>query len=178
MLCHNVKVKRTGRKRSEERMKELWWTRLFHRRCAIQERTEAVREWPNEREIMLILHTLKEQTDRAYDSCTIDREAYDASRHFLVLLDMVLPYAFITPFVLQKRIIMLIIEDAPDVLTPYLQLGEERQRGVRWEFLHALRCMMAELQRIVVSIQECEREAFTYQAAFIANGYKNSKTHL
>lgn len=159
-------------------MKELWWARLFRRRCSIQERTEAVREWPDERELLLILHTLKEQTDQSYDLCIVDREAYDSSRHLLFLLDMVLPYALITPPALQERIIRLIIEDAPGVLTPYLQLGEERQRDMRREFLHELRCMTAEIRRIVAAIQECEREAFTHQAAFIAKGHKKSKTHL
>ncbi len=159
-------------------MKELWLARLFRRRCSIQKRTETVREWPDERELLLILHTLKEQTDQSYDSCIVDREVYDSSRHLLFLLDMVLPYALITPPALQERIIRLIIEGVPGVLTPYLQLGEERRRDMRREFLRELRCMTAELRRIVVAIQECEREAFIHQASFIANGHKKSKTHL
>jgi hypothetical protein len=159
-------------KGEQGKVKTAWWVRLFHRERQVLETESMVEEGPDERELTRMLFTLKEKIRTGYEERTLDNEIYDECRYLLFRLDLLLPYALITPYALKERIIRLIAEDAFGTLEPYLSLHEESRRNVRGEIVRALRCMAAEAARIVGAIQEYEREVFSNRAAFVSKWYE------
>ncbi|MFT9848235.1 hypothetical protein [Aneurinibacillus sp. REN35] len=159
-------------------MKAVWWTRLFRQRHVACEGKAESAAWPDERELVHTLHQMKEKVRQAHTECMLDHDLYDECRYLLIRLDLLLPYALITPTAVKQRIIHLIMEDAAGILLPYLLLGEEGRCTARRDLLYALRYMTGEARRIIAAIQEYEREAFANQAAFVAKWSEKSKTQF
>ncbi|MBN6188081.1 hypothetical protein JQN58_14490 [Aneurinibacillus sp. BA2021] len=155
-----------------------WWMRFFQHAYIKEKEYTANVDRPQEQDMVRILCEMKEKIEQAHAECRLDHDLYDECRHLLIRLDLLLPYACITPPAIQQRILHLLMEDAASILFPYLLLGEAGQSTARRDFLCALRYMAGEARRIIAAIQEYEREAFLNRAAFIAKWNENSKTHL
>ncbi|BAU29477.1 hypothetical protein DFP93_12347 [Aneurinibacillus soli] len=156
-----------------------WWQAWKNRRCYGANIALRVSEFHAPDHTYELSHTVKRWqrlVSVMRDRSEIDHDVADACRHLLWHAELLVPYALVMPQPLCTRIVHIVGEDIPRLLTPYAALPEEVRRRQSRTLLRGIRILVEESRRIIQSIQQYETDAFSSEARLVQAWYGESHT--